>query len=270
MLVRLILYLVLIGLGIVFLVTCMEGSFIYHPVSYPNGNWKIPELGKSIHDVEFKTKDGVQLHGWWAPVENANRTILWFHGNAGNLSHRYQDVRMLHDLGCQVLIIDYRGYGKSDGSPSEDGLYRDGIAAYQFLTDQKNIPADDIVLLGRSLGSAVATEVASKFPIGRLILVSPFTNTRDMVPQILPIPGLHFLVSSEFDSLSRIQNIHVPLLVIHGEDDSIIPIRLGRKLYEQANDPKSFVPLEGAGHNNISIVAGQQYRQAIKNFVFEK
>jgi len=248
----------------------MESCFIYHPVRHPEGNWDVPELGRQIHDVTFQTDDGVKLHGWWAPREDTNRTILWFHGNAGNLSHRYQGVLQLHRLGCQVLIIDYRGYGKSEGSPSENGLYRDGEAAYSFLTDQKDIAGDKIVPLGRSLGSAVATHLAVHHEIKRLILVSPFTNVRDMVPYVLPIPGLHYLISSEFDSLSRIQNVHAPLLVIHGTKDDIIPIELGRKLFEHANPPKTFEAIEGAGHNNISMVAGKRYERLIKEFVYDQ
>ncbi len=264
--IRVILYIVLFAAGIF----VMENYFIYHPVRHPEGNWEIPEIGRSIQDVRFRTSDGIELHGWWAPRKDTNRTILWFHGNAGNLSHRYQGVLQLHRLGCQVLIIDYRGYGKSDGSPSENGLYRDGEAAYTFLTDEMEIAGDEIVPLGRSLGSAVATHLAKYKEINRLILVSPFTNVRDMVPHILPIPGLHYLVSSEFDSLSRIQKIQVPLLFIHGAEDDIIPIELGRKLFEHANPPKTFEEIEGAGHNNISIVAGKRYARLIKQFVFDE
>ncbi len=271
LLVRLLIYAVLVLTGIVFLASCMEKTFIYQPVSYPEGNWDVPQtsMGAEIQDVHFHTDDDVRLHGWWVPRSDTSRTILWFHGNAGNLSHRYQDLLNFHNIGCQVLIIDYRGYGKSDGSPSEQGLYRDGLAAYSFLVEQKEIPKDQIVLLGRSLGAAVATKVANRREIDRLLLVSPFTNVRDMVPHVLPIPGLHYLISSEFNSLDRIRDIHVPLLIIHGTDDEIVPIELGRKLFERANSPKRFEALEGAGHNNISMVAGIKYQQLIREFIFE-
>ncbi len=266
---RLLIYLVVAIAALIILVSCMEKQILYQPISYPEGNWNIPEIKEEVHDVRFETEDGVELHGWWAPRKDAKVTLLWFHGNAGNLTHRYQDFMMLRGLGCQVLIVDYRGYGRSEGSPSESGLYRDGRAAYRFLTEEKNVAPEELVILGRSLGSAVATKLAGELKIQKLILVSPFTSVRDMVPHVLPIPGLHLLVSAEYDSWSRIRDISVPLLVIHGEEDPVIPFELGRKLYEHANEPKSFVRLPGAGHNNIGAVAGDKYRRAIGTFLFD-
>ncbi len=267
---RLLIYLLVALVGLAFIAGCMESKILYQPVTYPQGNWEVPELKESVRDVRFQTDDGVELHGWWAPREDTDTTILWFHGNAGNLTHRYEDFMAFHRLGYQVMIMDYRGYGRSDGSPSERGLYRDGFAAYRFLTEQKDVPPDRLVLLGRSLGGAVATNVAVEKRIRQLILVSPFTNVRDMVPHVLPVPGLHYLVSSEFDSLSRIRQINVPLLVIHGGKDPVIPIELGRKLYEHAAEPKTFVELPEAGHNNIGLVAGREYMDAIRAFVSEQ
>jgi len=266
---RILLYLFIGGTTLVLTVYFMEKQILYQPISYPDGNWDVPEQKEALHDVRFNTEDGVRLHGWWAPREGASRTVLWFHGNAGNLSHRYEDFMMLHRLGCQVLIVDYRGYGRSDGSPSEKGLYRDGFAAYRFLVERKDVPEDELILLGRSLGAGVATKVAAERTIRKLILVSPFTNVPDMVPYVLPVPGLRHVVSSSYDSLSRIRDVKVPLLVLHGTEDAVVPFDLGRKLFESANDPKSFVELPGAGHNNIGIVAGDRYRSALRSFIFD-
>lgn len=266
-LLKILLYVVITLLILVGFVLFFESSFVYHPVKHPGGNWEPPELHDSIHDVTFEAEDGTELHGWWVPKKDTDTTLLWYHGNAGNLSHRLGGIRDFFDLGVQILIMDYRGYGKSEGSPSEDGIYMDGEAAYTFLRKEKNVPASELFILGRSLGAAVATHVAGKFPTGGLILVSGFPSARSMVPRVLPIPGLHFLVRHNLDSASRIGSIETPLLMMHGSEDNIVPPELGRKLFEHATEPKEFRLLDGAGHNNIHLRSGKEYLSAIRTFI---
>lgn len=251
-----------IGLG-----WLLEQQMMYPATKYPKGNWNPPALGDWIHDVKITSEDGVKLHGWWAPRQDTDRTLIWYHGNGGNLSFRIQGVKMLYQLGIQVLILDYRGYGKSDGTPSEHGLYNDGLAAYKFVRNEQNVPPDQLFLFGRSLGSAVATKIAVQKPEAGVILVSSFTSIADMAQHMFPLPFVQYLTWTDYDSETRIKEIEAPLLMLHGSRDQIVPLELGKKLFQQANEPKNFVLLEGAGHNDIESVSGQTYLEAIDTFV---
>ena len=232
------------------------------------------DVGLHYEDARFTTSDGVQLHGWFIPGVNPNNadTLLWFHGNAGNISHRLDNLLLLsRRLNINILIFDYRGYGNSHGKPSEPGLYADAEAALAYLRSRPDIDATRLTLFGRSLGCAVAVHLATRHPVKAVILESPFTSidamARHMRGGITSLIPTSWLIRSEFDSLSKIPNIHAPILIIHGDQDDIVPIQMARELYAAANHPKQFHPIPGAGHNNTVSIGGDPYFNAMKEFI---
>ena len=229
------------------------------------------DVGLEYENVLFSTYDGVRLHGWFVPGES-DTTLLWFHGNAGNIGHRIDNLLMLHQrLGVNVFIFDYRGYGLSEGSASEQGTYLDGEAALEHLRSQKGLDlGQEIVLFGRSLGCAVAVEMATRHNVRGVILESPFTSVHAMAERAyphLPVRMLMPLVQTRYDSLSKIKDVRSPVMVVHGDRDDIVPIDLGRDLFDAANGPKRFYTIEGAGHNDTYLVGGDAYFQALKEFL---
>lgn len=238
---------------------------IFHPMKYPDGWWEEQHLW-AVEDVSFETADGVELHGWWREVPGAEIATLYLHGNAGNVSHRGSHIQEISAAGSPVLVIDYRGYGKSEGRPSEKGLYADADAGYVFLRGKGYAP-EQIIVHGESLGTAVAVDLASRERVGGLILEAPFTSASDVAHRILPFIG-PMLVRS-FNTRSKIDGVGAPLLVIHGTDDRIIPFEMGRKLYEIAPQPKQFWPVQGGTHNDIVEAAGAAYRQRLAAFYAE-
>ena len=259
------------------------------------------DAGLEFEDVYFVTDDGIRLNGWYVPAprpesgisgntdidtpassnelgsaDTPEVTILWFHGNGGNIGHRVGDLALIsRRLGVNSFIFDYRGYGRSEGKPSESGVYRDARAALDYLSSRSDVDPEGIVFFGRSLGTAVAVELAEdlaedltggKTPYG-MILVSPLTTLKDMARALHPLLPLHLLVGSRFDSLSRIGNIHCPLLVVHGENDEIIPLEQGRELFAAANSPKRFLSLPTTGHNDSFSGSGAELWQSLDNFL---
>jgi fermentation-respiration switch protein FrsA (DUF1100 family) len=223
-------------------------------------------------DVYFEADDGVRLHGWFVSGET-QRTLLWFHGNAGNVGHRVENLMMMHNLvGASMFIIDYRGYGRSEGEPTEAGLYLDAEAALRHLTTERGIsPERGVILFGRSLGSAVAVELATRHSFLGVVLESPLTSIDAFVRQAYPalsgIAEVDVEAHSSFDSITKIGRIHCPVFILHGDYDEIVPYSMGRELYDAANEPKSFYRIRGAGHNDTYIVGGERYFDALKSFV---
>ena len=253
---------------VMLLVPVFERRMVFHPVRYPHGNWAPQEFNLPAEDHWFKTEDGLNLHGWYAAAdEPVGKTLLWTQGNAGNITYRMQNMRFLLDYGIDVFIFDYRGYGKSEGSPTEVGIYADGRAAYDYLVKRLGIAPRDIVLFGRSLGSAVAVDLALQREIAGVILESPLTNAKDMARRMVPVLPVHLLIASRLDSLAKIPNVDVPLLIVHGDRDTLIPIEQGRRLYAAAGEPKQFHTIEGAGHNDTYIVGGETYFALLRQFV---
>lgn len=195
-------------------------------------------------------------------------TLLWFHGNAGNITHRFEMVRKLVQLPARVFIIDYRGYGRSEGSPSEQGLYLDARAAWDYLVNERGTSSASIVIFGDSLGGAVAIDLATTVSAAGLIVQSAFTSISDMAAEVMPfVPA--FLVRTKMDSITKIPNVRSPKLFIHSPADEMVPYRLGRRLYDAAGDPKQFYEVAGASHNELDIVGGRAYFEAISRFVRE-
>ena len=247
----------------------MQEDFIFFPDSFFIGDpsaWGMP-----FDDVYFDTGDGLKLHGWFVPGEKAV-TLLWCHGNAGNISYRLDNMKLLHDkTGAGIFIFDYRGYGYSQGRPSEIGTYRDAEAALAYLHQRPDIDTDSIVIFGRSLGGAVAVDLASRHPCRGLILESTFTSLID----IFEIP-FEYRDDSElrsrfsavkYDSLAKIKKVKVPLLMFHGDRDEVVPFESGCSLFSAANEPKRFYVIEGAGHNDTYIIGGDEYLKTIREFV---
>ncbi len=255
----------LLALLAVFLYPNIERFFIFYPERIHEASPQDFDL--SFEEVYLETPDHVRLHGWYFPGDALRPVILFCHGNAGNISHRLDNVRRLVDHDLAVFLFDYRGYGKSTGTPSEKGIYRDGLAAYDYLLHEKGLLPDRIVLFGRSLGAAVATEIALRRPARSLILESAFTSTRDMARTIPLFKLFSPFIPSHFNTLEKLSTITLPKLIIHGTRDEIVPFRLGHRLFERSLRPKYFVPLEGAGHNDTYLVGGSRYFETLFTFV---
>lgn len=254
-------WLILIVAGYGLLVFIAHRS-LYHPSRHPEGWWDM-QSRLEASDVWITASDGVKLHGWLVEQHDSPLMTLFLHGNAGNVTHRGLAIAAIRAAGSSVLIPDYRGYGKSEGSPSERGLYADAEAAYQYLLAKGHKP-ENIVLHGESLGSALAIELATRHKVKAMVLESPFTSPRDVAGRVFPVLGP--LVIWGFNSRERIGKVKTPLLVIHGAADEIIHISIGKDLFEAANEPKQLWVLEQAGHNNLVVAAGREYSERLAKF----
>ncbi len=243
----------------------LERFFVYYPMKEVAGTPS--DLGLAYQDVFPVTDDHVRLHGWFLPFSNAAKTLLIFHGNAGNIGHRLPWLKQLHDTGANVLIIDYRGFGRSEGAPFEKGLYKDARAAYAWWQQRPESKEEKLILVGESLGGAVAIELAAHLPVAGLILQSTFTSAWDMAKTIMPLGLLQPLTGVRFDSADRITQITCPKLIIHGDRDNIVPFRLGKKLFDLAQKPKEFYEVPGASHNDLLWVAGPEYDARVRSFL---
>ena len=247
-----------------------EKQFVFSPEREVAGNPY--HAGLRYEDVYLTTDDGLKLNGWYVPGPSGiagpnTQTWLWFHGNGGNLGTRVGQLERAHHLlGVHQFIFDYRGYGDSQGHPTERGTYIDARAALEYLKHRNGTNPDKIVYFGHSLGAAVAIELAVDHPPMGLVLVAPFSSIGDMAALTVPIPLAGLLVRGHYDSVKRIRKVHSPLLVLHGELDEMVPHWQGIKLYRAANRPKRFVTLNGASHNNVQHVAGHKMARALLEF----
>jgi fermentation-respiration switch protein FrsA (DUF1100 family) len=227
------------------------------------------DMGMSYETVRLDTGDGETLHGWWIPASDVSRgTLLFFHGNAGNISGRLESVQQFHQLGLNVLIVDYRGYGQSTGSPSEEGIYRDAEACWTYLTETQDVAAQNVVVFGRSMGGGAATWVASQRQPGAVILESVFTNVPDIGAHHYSFLPVRALATNQFDNEARVAEIEAPTLHIHSQEDRVVPFELGRQVYEAAAEPKQFLEIEG-GHNDGFLVSADEYLRTIDDFLGE-
>lgn len=227
------------------------------------------DIALAYEDASFVTTDGVRLQGWFIP--GGDVTWLWFHGNAGNIGHRLENLRQLHEsLGVSVLLFDYRGFGLSEGTPSEQGIYLDTKAALDYLHSRDDVREDRIVYFGRSLGSAAAIDLALSEPPYGLILESSLPSIEFVARQAYPfLPGwfVRLIIRAQFDSLSKISSVTAPIMFLHGDRDEVVPINAGRALFEEAREPKEFYPIQGAGHNDTYRVGGEPYFAALVRFL---
>lgn len=223
-------------------------------------------IGLDYEDVRLHTEDDERLHGWWVPRTAARGTILFFHGNAGNISGRLETIRMLHGLEMNVLIIDYRGYGESTGVPTEQGLYRDAEAAWKHLISERGIDTSRIVIHGRSLGGGPSVWLAERVTAGALILEATFTSVPDAGAHHYPYLPVRLLARVKFDNLAGLGRCRTPLLVVHSEEDLVVPYAHGRRLFTAASEPKEFLALSG-GHANAFMGSNEAYASTLDRFL---
>ncbi len=226
----------------------LETSLVFFPTRYPDGDWD--DRPNGAEDVWFDTADGVRLHAWFVPCERPVAVLLFAHGNAGNLSDRAFLLERLRRLGAAVMIFDYRGYGRSEGTPSEKGVYLDVRAAAEALARRAGVRRSDLVLLGRSLGGAAVVDLAAEEAVRGLVLESTFTSLTDVAAYHFPWLPVRHMMRMRFDTASKIGSCRCPLLQSHGTADTIVPFSLGRQLFELANDPKRFLTFDGLDHND--------------------
>jgi len=246
------------------LIGCSQKKLIYMPRS---GLEATPaDAGLEYTDITLTTIDGVKLHSWYIPAVQPCGTLIFCHGNAGNISHRLQSVLQFHQLNLNVLIFDYRGYGHSEGSPDEIGTYRDAEAAWDFLRNERNMPASQIIIFGRSLGGTVASNLAKEHQPAGLIIESSFTSVPEIAHDLYPYLPVRWLVSYKYPSLENLKNVTCPVLICHSPNDEIIPFSHGQRLFAAAHEPKFFIEMTGS-HNNGFLETGDTYLVGLQNFI---
>ncbi|MBU1853623.1 MAG: alpha/beta hydrolase [Candidatus Omnitrophica bacterium] len=223
------------------------------------------EMGLHYDDIYVDTDDGIRLNAWFIPREDAKFTLLFCHGNAGNISHRIEKALILNKLGLNIFMFDYRGYGRSTGRPSEPGFYKDAQTAYNFLVSEKKISPHNIILYGESLGGAVAIDLAGKKDVKALITECTFSSVKDVSRAVYPILPT-FFIFSKFDSISKIKDINIPKLIIHSQNDEIIPFSQSVKLFKISPEPKRHLVLKGS-HNTCFLDAKDLYVSGIRDFL---
>jgi fermentation-respiration switch protein FrsA (DUF1100 family) len=241
---------VLVYLGVCLVLWRLENSMVFQPTTAKQG-WEpapIPE----IEDVELTSGDGTRIHAWFCPHPTATHAVLYCHGNAGNLSHRGGSIIKLRDiLQASVLIFDYPGYGKSGGRPTEKGCYLAAEAAYDWLTTAKRFAGRNVLLYGGSLGGAVAMDLAARKPCRAVVLVKAFTSAPDVGAGMFPWLPVRWLMRNRFDNLAKLGACQVPVFIVHGDADSVVPYAHSLRLFEAANEPKGFLSLPGHDHNDF-------------------
>jgi fermentation-respiration switch protein FrsA (DUF1100 family) len=246
-----------------------QASLLYFPGIPSRALTATPlDIGLAYENVTLTTDDGVQLHGWWIPHAQPRATLLHLHGNAGNVSHRLELIRIFHALGLAVFIFDYRGYGRSQGKPSEEGTRRDTLAAWRHLTKARQIPPERVVLHGQSLGAALAAWLAARQRPGALILESAFTSVPELAAELYPWLPARRLARFRYDTRAALATVRSPVLVIHSPQDEIIPYAHGQRLYETAGEPKAFLRLRG-DHNTGFLLSGREYVEGLDAFLRE-
>jgi hypothetical protein len=272
--VKKLLTMVLVGVaaGILLVVVTLrviENQLIYFPPRYPDGFPPPQILEREVEDVWLLTADGIKINAFYRSNPASKQVLLWFHGNAENIGYDLEHLRALAKIGVNILAVDYRGYGKSEGKPDEAGVYMDADAAYDYLIKQRHFRAEDIIIYGHSLGGAVAVNLASRRPCGGLIIQSSFTSARAMARRMFLIPLIEYAAKSRFDSQQKIRQVHAPILVAHGTRDEVVPFAMGQQLFAVAPEPKRFYPIEGVGHNNLMEVGGERYLAFLQRFVVD-
>ena len=223
------------------------------------------EIGSEYRDVWIRTTDGVRLHGWNIPGDS-DRVLLFFHGNAGNISHRLESIRQFLQLGLSVLIIDYRGYGQSEGRTTEQGIYRDADAAWRYLTEINDTPEERIIVFGRSMGASAAAYLAARHRPLALIIESTFTSVPDIAREYYPWLPVRWLSRLQHSARDFVREVESPVLVIHSRDDEIVPFRHGEAIFAAARDPKSFLEIHGT-HNDAYLRDEQNYLTGLRSFL---
>lgn len=234
---------------------------VYRPTRLIEGTPS--RAGLEYREIFFKTKDGVTLYAWFIPAEEPRATVLHCHGNSGNISDRIDTIKIYHDMGISLFIFDYRGYGRSKGSPSEKGTYKDAEAAWNYLVEEMGIEPGDIIISGHSLGGSVASYLAGKVAPKALIVEGSFTSMTDMGKLFYPYLPIRLLVRQRYNTVNHLKKVRCPVLIIHSPGDRLVPFYMGRALYEAANPPKRFLEIHGS-HNDAILDSREEYTREIK------
>jgi len=267
-LLKVVLLAIVAGLAILFVaIRVIENRLIYFPPRYPEGFPPPQTYEGDVDDVWLQTSDGVKINAFYRSNPASKQLLLWFHGDAENIGYDLPHLRRLAKIGVNILAVDYRGYGRSEGSPDEAGVYRDAVAAYDYLINQRHFRAQDIIIYGHSLGGAVAVNLASRRQCGGLIVQSSFTSAPAMAQRMFAIPFLGYAAKSRFNSLQEIRSVHAPILIVHGTRDEVVPFAMGQQLFAAAPEPKHFYSIEGAGHNDLMEAGGENYLGYLRTFV---
>jgi fermentation-respiration switch protein FrsA (DUF1100 family) len=260
---------ILVGyLLVLLLVRIFESRLIFFP-NYPDrldGDWHPRDL--NVEDVWLTTSDGVKLHAWWIPDDKVKFTFLVFHGNASNIANRAPIYEFLRGMHANVFALEYRGYGHSEGKPSEAGVYRDADAAYEYLVGTRGIDGKTIISFGQSFGTAVATYLAAHRRVAGVVLEAPFPSASRVARKVFWfLPGISLLVHGQLDTRSWLKEVHTPVLIIHCNQDPVVPFQFGQDVYDAALAPKSFLEIKGYCHEEAALIAPTQYRIAIQEFL---
>jgi uncharacterized protein len=262
------LYLLLAYLILLVAVRVFDDHMIFFP-NYPSrlgGDWRPRSLG--AEDVWLAASDGTKLHAWWISNPQAKFTFVAFHGNASNIANRALTYEFLRDTPANVLAVEYRGYGHSEGRPSESGFYKDAEAAYQFLVSTKRADPKSIISFGQSLGTVVATHLAAHQQVGALILEAPVPSASRVASKFFPfLPGLSLFVHSQLDTVGKLKHVRAPIMVVHCSQDPVLPFEFGEEVFRAAPSPKRFVRIEGECHEESCQVAPERYRTVLHEFL---
>lgn len=260
---KIIIYLVVTFILICAYVRYLESKSVFYPAGLLAATPR--EIGLRYEDLFMETQDGAAIHGWLIKAPSAKSVLIFLHGNAGNIGDRLGKIDLFYKMGINILIFDYQGYGQSKGRPTEQGIYNDTLAAFDYLKGRSDIKTMPVVAYGESLGGAAAVDLAAKRPLAALILDSTFSSAADMAGKMYPyLPTC--CMSVKFDSIHKIKGVGTPKLFIHSTEDEIVPYALGRKLYEAAPAPKVFVDIVG-DHNDGYVNDGEKVKEGIKGFL---
>jgi fermentation-respiration switch protein FrsA (DUF1100 family) len=250
--------------GLALLLYVFQSRFVYFPtravVATPD------RIGLAYQAVTLYAADGVRLSAWFIPAPEPRGVVLFCHGNAGNISHRLDSIALFHRLGFSTLIFDYRGYGESEGRPSEKGTYLDAQAAWDYLAEEQGFAPDQIVIFGRSMGGAVAAWLAQETTPRALIVESTFTSVADMGAELYPYLPIRLLARYRYSAVEYVRQANCPVLVVHSRHDEMIPFSQGQRLYEVAGEPKEFLEIQGT-HNEGFLTSGKLYEQGLEGFL---
>lgn len=244
----------------------MQKSFMYRPVQQVL--YDPADIDLAYEKVVLNTEDGLKLSGWYVPADKPTGTVLMCHGNAGNITHRLDTINILNEMNLNCLVFDYRGYGLSQGTPTEEGTYLDAMAAWEYLTKRKGFSPDEIIIFGRSLGAAIASKLALKTNPRSLVLESAFTSYVDIGKKFYPYLPVRLFAKYKYPTIDHVRQVSCPVLFIHSRNDELIPFEFSLRLYDAAKEPKEFVEIIGC-HNDGFLFSGDLYKQGWLDFIQE-
>jgi len=262
--INLLMLLVLLGMFLVGGCEVIVNKLAFHP---DNVN-VIPEneLPKGVEEFSIETDDKLIIRSLFLRAKESDKVVIYFHGNAGNIYHRIPSLLRLRQFGLNVVGVSYRGYGKSEGEPSEDGIYLDGKAVFNYVSNKLGFEHKNIIVIGRSIGTTVAINTTQNKDIGGLILVAPLTSGKAHA-NAGSLSSVSSLAGNSFDNINKIKNIKTPIMVIHGTKDRVIPYSMGKEIFDAANSEKKLVTINGAGHNDLHNVYAKKYWTSIFSFL---